>query len=76
MIDGRPDVMEIERQLQWPRNFRSISGPFCQKMIATPIKAPPAITPDATGKRNSSDFAGDFFCHHQPMTAPMKNSTP
>ena len=61
---------------QWPKNFWSISPPFCQKIIATPIKAPPAITPDATGKVNSSALAGDFFWNQYAMTAPMKNSTP
>ena len=57
---------------QWPNSFRQISPPFCQKMMATPISAPPAITPEATGKRNSSAFAADFFCQPQAMTAPMK----
>ncbi len=62
--------------LQWPRNLCHISGPFCQKIIATPMSAPPAITPEATGNVNSSALAGDFFWNHHAMTAPIKNSTP
>ena len=73
---GRGALRSEGKQLQWPKNLWSISPPFCQKMIATPINAPPAITPDAIGNVNSSALAGVFFANHQAMTAPMKNSTP
>ena len=37
------------KTIQWPRNFLRISPPFCQKIRATPINAPPAMMPEATG---------------------------
>ncbi len=60
--DGWAENELSQRKLtQCPSSLCHISGPFCQKISATPINAPPAITPEAMGYRNSSDLAGDFF---------------
>lgn len=60
---------------QPPRMRASMDGPFSIKTITTPINEPPAMMPDATGKRYSSDCFFALRSSTQPIRPPRKNES-
>src|SRR5215813_10767309 len=61
---------------QPPNSLLSMLPPLAQNTSATPISEPPATTPDATGKVNSSATFGFRLSTASAMTAPRKNRSP
>ena len=52
---------------QSPKSLRRMPPPFAQNTSATPISEPPATTPDATGKVNSSATFGSRLSIRIPV---------
>src|SRR5215510_16612836 len=50
--------------------------PLAQNTSTTPISEPPATTPDATGKVNSSASLGFRLSSRSATRAPRKNKSP
>src|SRR5258708_35953298 len=50
--------------------------PLAQNTSTTPISEPPATTPDATGKVNSSASFGFRLLSRSAIRAPRKNKSP
>ena len=51
-----------------------MARPFSQKTSSTPMREPPAMTPEATGKVKVSAQSLRLFSTSQPSKPPMKKS--
>ena len=58
---------------QWPKSLLRILPPLAQNASATPMSEPPATTPDATGRVNSSAIFGSRLSIRSATRAPRKN---
>jgi hypothetical protein len=61
---------------QPPKSLSRMLPPLAQNTNATPISEPPATTPDATGKVNSSATFGLRRSSRSATRAPRKNKSP
>src|SRR5262245_7692742 len=61
---------------QPPRSLSRMLPPLVQNTSTTPISEPPATTPDATGKVNSSASLGFHLSTRSATSAPRKNKSP
>src|ERR1700722_10442277 len=64
------------RSRQSLKSLLRMAPPLAQNTSATPISEPPAITPDATGKVNSSASFGSRLSITSATSAPRKNKSP
>jgi hypothetical protein len=64
------------RSRQSPKSLLRMAPPLAQNTSATPISEPPATTPDATGKVNSSATFGSRLSTRSATRAPRKNKSP
>ena len=61
---------------QSPKSLLRMLPPLAQSTSTTPISEPPATTPEATGKVNSSASFGFRFSSRSATRAPRKNKSP
>src|SRR5215470_568247 len=78
-LRARPGHVRLRSDIasrQPPRNVLRMLPPLAQNTSTTPISEPPATTPDATGKVNSSASFGFRFWSKNATSAPRKNKSP